>query len=111
MSTKVKILEEQLDKVIYDLLSEDYLIINESSELTKSDVEQIAKRETKNFFASSRSPELENRVKQIVKNMIKNDANIERIMVNVAKNVLVQLYKALWTKRSFWANDLKNTAN
>lgn len=110
MSVKVKILDEQLDKAIYKLLSEDSVIINESTDLTKTDIEQISKGEIKKFFAR-RSPQLEASVKEVVKTMVKNDSDVEKAMVDIAKNVLVQLYKALWTKRGMWVNDLKNTAS
>ena len=35
----------------------------------------------------------------------------ENKVVEITRNVLVQLYKQLWTRRSFWANDLRNSPN
>jgi alpha-galactosidase/6-phospho-beta-glucosidase family protein len=107
MGIKVKILEEQLDKVIYNALSDN--IITEEN-LTRADVEQIAKK-TFRAMVSSRDPDFENRVKAIVKDMMKNDKDLEKKVVDVSKNVLVQLYKALWTKRNFWTSDLKNVSS
>ena len=44
------------------------------------------------------------KVKEIVK-------DFENKVVEITRNVLVQLYKQLWTRRSFWANDLRNSPN
>jgi hypothetical protein len=110
MGTKVKILNEQLDKVIYDMLSEETLLA-EGSDITKSDVEQIAKKTIQNYLSANRNPELESRVKSVVKDMVKQDKDFEKAVVEITRNVLVQLYKALWTRRSFWTADLKNQSS
>lgn len=110
MSTKVKILNEQLEKVIYDMLSEEILIA-ESDIVTKSDVEQIAKKTIQNYLSANRNPELESRIKIVIKDMVKQDKDFEKTVVEICRNVLVQLYKALWTRRSFWSADLKNVSS
>jgi hypothetical protein len=43
--------------------------------------------------------------------MVKDNKDFENKVVDITRNVLVQLYKQLWTRRSFWVNDLKNSAN
>lgn len=110
MSTKLKITESQFDKAIYAALSEP-LTITEAEQVTKSDVEVIAKKTIKSYLESGRSAELENRVKAVVHQMIKSDSATEKAIVEIAKNVLVQLYKSLWTKRSFWTSDLRNAGS
>lgn len=110
MKNKIKIRESQLDSAIYNLLSEDN-ILSESEDLNKSDVENIAKKEIKNFFDSSRNTELENKVKLIIRDFVKNDKDFEKSVLEISRNVLVQLYKALWSKRSFWTSDLKNSSS
>lgn len=72
-----------------------------NEELTKSDV----KDEVTNMLQSDA---LKDKVAKIVKDKIKHDPELERFMVDISKNVLSQLYKALWTKRSFWQSNLKN---
>ena len=73
--------------------------INE--ELSKSDV----KDEVTNMLQSDA---LKDKIVTILKDKIKNDPELERFMVDISKNVLSQLYKTLWTKRSFWQSTLKN---
>ena len=75
-----------------------------NEELTKSDV----KKEISNFMGSS---EFESKVAQIVKDKIKNEKGLEDKVVDITKNVITQLYKTLWTKRSFWSSTLKNKAS
>ncbi len=73
-------------------------------ELTKSDVkDQISK-----FLDSS---EFQSKVAKIVADRIKNEKGLEDKVVDITKNVMTQLYKTLWTKRSMWQGQLKNKAN
>lgn len=113
MSTKVKISEAQFDKALYAVLSESNILVEgeHANQLNKGDVEQIAKKTIKTYFDSGRSAELENRIKSVVTQMVKSDKNIQDSIVEITRNVLVQLYKALWTKKSFWTSDLKNSSN
>jgi len=73
-------------------------------ELTKSDV----KKEISKFLDSS---EFQNKVAKIVADRIKNERGLEDKVVDITKNVITQLYKTLWTKRSFWSTQLKNKAS
>jgi hypothetical protein len=70
-------------------------------ELTKSDV----KSEISNFLDSS---EFKSKVTRIIKDRIKNDKDLEDKVVDITRNVMTQLYKTLWTRRSFWQSQLKN---
>lgn len=110
MGIKVKILEAQLDRIIYNSLS-DKTVVAEAVDITRTDVEQIAKKTVQNMLTGARNPEFENRIKSVVKDMVKNDKDFEKLVVDISKNVLVQLYKALWTKRNFWTSDLKNVSS
>lgn len=103
-------MEEQFDRALYELLSDEQ-VLTESESVTKSDVEQIAKRMAKLYFNEIRNSELETKVKSTVREMLKNDKEVEKYVVDIAKNVLVQLYKALWSKRSFWTSDLRNISS
>jgi len=115
---KVKITDSELEKYLKESLMEfeGKPLVNESLTATdKSDVKSMIKKEIKDFLEINRSSQFETRVKNIVKDTfkdtIKSDRDLENKMVEVSRNVLVQLYKQLWTRRAFWANDLKNAAN
>ena len=132
MSTKLKITEQQFDRALYAVLSEPSLLteaelltkgeieriaqaaakgeISQAAKnsVSKSDVEQIAKKSIKTYMEAGRNFELESRIKAVVHQMTKSDKDFENKIVEITRNVLVQLYKSLWTKRSFWSGDLKN---
>ena len=76
--------------------------INE--ELKKTDVD----KSIKTYISSS---EFKDKIEKIVKDRIKNEKELEDKVVEITKNVITQLYKTLWTKRSFWTNNLSNKSN
>jgi hypothetical protein len=85
-------------------------IISESLTATdKNEIKSIVKKEIKDFLDLNRSSDFEKKVSDIVSKKFKNDKELEKHIVDITKNVLVQLYKSLWTKRNFWTNDLKNS--
>ena len=115
---KVKITDSELEQHLKECLIEidTNSLINE--ELTKTDkdgIKSMIKKEIKDFLEINRSSQFETRVKNIVKDTfkdtVKSDKDLENKVVEISRNVLVQLYKQLWTRRAFWANDLKNAAN
>jgi len=73
-------------------------------ELKKSDIT----KETKMFINSK---EFEAKIDKIVKDKLKNNAELEDKIIDITKNVLTQLYKTLWLKRAFWRNNLTNKSN
>ena len=75
-----------------------------SEELKKSDVDKSVK-------AFIDTAEFKTKIEKIVKDRIKNEKELEDKVVEITKNVITQLYKTLWTKRSFWANNLSNKSN
>ena len=118
---KVKVSDKQLTEWVkevidgVDVINEDVIngvgIITEDTSLTNSDVKSIVKREIREFLNMTQTGDLEKKIKEMVKEAIKSDKDLEKNMVEISKNVLVQLYKNLWTRRSFWTNDLKNSPN
>ncbi len=68
-----------------------------NEEIKKSDV----KSEIKKYMDSS---EFKSKVEKIVKDRIKNEKALEDKVVEITRNVLTQLYKQLWIKRTFWKN-------
>lgn len=64
------------------------------------------KSELKTYVLDSK--DFETKVGKIVKEKIKNDKDLENMVVDITKNVLTQLYKTLWIKRNFWSTTLSN---
>lgn len=86
--------------------------LNESlTSSDKSDIKDIVQKEIKDFLTSNKNATLEKKVKDVIKDLIKGDKEMEKYVLTITKNVLIQLYKNLWMRRSFWSNDLKNTAS
>jgi hypothetical protein len=111
---KVKITESQLDQYLKECLVEmdEKSNINEAlSPSDKSDIKVMIKKEIKDFLDITRGSQFETKVKDIVKDSLKTNKDFENKVVEITRNVLVQLYKQLWTRRSFWANDLRNSPN
>jgi hypothetical protein len=111
---KVKITESQLEQYFKESLVEmdEKTPINEAlSPSDKSDIKVMIKNEIKDFLNIARGSQFETKIKDIVKDMVKDNKDFENKVVDITRNVLVQLYKQLWTRRSFWVNDLKNSAN
>ena len=69
--------------------------------LTKSDV----KDEVKSQMDSNA---IKKKIEDIVKNKIKDDKDLEDKVVEISKNVLTQLFKALWVKRASWRENISN---
>lgn len=58
-----------------------------------------------------KSDKLTKQIKKVVDEETKSDREMEKMIVDITKNVLVQLYKTMWTKKSFWTSSLKNKSN
>ncbi|MFA6089738.1 MAG: hypothetical protein WC755_07800 [Candidatus Woesearchaeota archaeon] len=70
----------------------------------KSDVERIVKKEIKDFMESSNAH-------RIVVKMIQDELGTKKIddkIVDLATKVVVELFKTLWQRKSFWEGPLKN---
>jgi hypothetical protein len=76
--------------------------INE--DLKKSDVD----KGIKTYMDTN---EFKSKIEKIVKDRIKNEKELEDKVVEITKNVITQLYKTLWTKRTFWSNNISNKSN
>jgi len=75
-----------------------------NEDLTKNDIS----KEIKVYMDTNAFKE---KIEKIVKDRIKNDKALEDKVVEISRNVLIQLYKTLWNKRSLWSNNLSNKAN
>lgn len=86
------------------------LVVNVNESLTQSDkseIETIVKKEIKTIFDDVK---LKSKVKELINDEHKSK-DFENKMISLSKNVLVQLYKQLYNKRSFWTAGLSNDAN
>jgi hypothetical protein len=73
--------------------------------LTQSDENQIGvmiRKEIKNAFGD----DLEKKVLKIIQKELKGK-NLRKDILDITKDVLVQLYKELWMRRQFWINSIK----
>jgi tryptophanyl-tRNA synthetase len=77
---------------------------NLNEDMSKSDVAKEVK-----IYMDSAS--FKAKIEKIVKDRLKNDKELEDKMVEISSNVLTQLYKTLWIKRSVWKNNLSNKSN
>jgi hypothetical protein len=111
----VKLTDSQLTEHFHAVLSEGIQCDCEErqdlkEEFSGSEKEQI-RSIIRDFLKMSRSENFETSVRKMVADYVKNDKDLEKYVVDITKNVLVQLYKTMWTKKGFWVNDLKNAAN
>ena len=76
--------------------------------LTDADEKRIgvlARKELKDY-----ETKLEKKVEQMLAKSFKSK-DFEDATVKIAKNAIVQLYKALWIRRSFWTGYISNTSS
>ena len=73
-------------------------------DLTKNDVS----KEIKIYIDSAT---FSTKIEKMIKDKLKNNKELEDKVVEITKNVLTQLYKTLWTRRSFWKSNLSNKPN
>lgn len=71
------------------------------------EIERIVRKEIKDAMSNSK---FKSKVKDILTDEYKSK-DFEKRVVDVSKNVLVQLYKQLYNKRSFWTSGLSNDPN
>lgn len=72
------------------------------------ELSQTDKVEAKKYVLTSK--ELEDKIAKIVAMKLKNNREMDDQVVLITKNVLTQLFKALWVKRNFWKSGLSNKA-
>lgn len=73
-------------------------------ELTKSDIkDEVIKVLDSNEF--------KRKITDLVANELKSHPELQKQVVEITRNVLTQLYKTLWVKRSFWQSQLKNKSS
>ena len=86
-----------MKKVIKQILKE---------ELTRADKVEIKKIAKAEFEDMLKTTNIKSKIEDLVKKQLKNDKSTQKEVADITQKVLVQFYKTLWTKRSFWANKL-----
>ncbi len=77
-------------------------------ELTISDKDEIKKIFRAEYDKKLSSTDLKNAVEEIVRKQLKGDNKTKKEVAAITQKVLLKLYKVLWTKHSFWSNNLEN---
>ena len=70
----------------------------------RRDIERITKKEIKDFMDSTQAT-------KIVVKMIQDELGTKKIddkIVDLSTKVVVELFKTLWQRKSFWESALKN---
>jgi hypothetical protein len=86
-----------MEKVIKQILKE---------ELTRADKAEIKKLARAEFESMLKDSNIKSKIEDLVKKQLKNDKPTQKEVAEISQKVLVQFYKTLWTRRSFWANKL-----
>jgi hypothetical protein len=74
------------------------------SEQDKREIERITKKEIKSFMETTQAH------KMVVK-MIQDELGVKKIddkIVDLSTKVVVELFKTLWQRKSFWESALKS---
>jgi len=70
----------------------------------RRDIEKITKKEIKDFMDSTQAT-------KIVVKMIQDELGTKKIddkIIDLSTKVVVELFKTLWQRKSFWESSLKN---
>jgi GTP-binding protein EngB required for normal cell division len=70
----------------------------------KKEIEKITKKEIKDFLESSQAH-------KIVVKIIQDELGVRKIddkIIDLSTKVVVELFKTLWQRKSFWESSLKN---
>lgn len=77
-------------------------------ELTRADKAEIKKLARTEFEDMLKSTNIKSKIEDLVKKQLKNDKATQKEVAEITQKVLVQFYKTLWNRRSFWVNKLDN---
>jgi hypothetical protein len=77
-------------------------------ELTRADKAEIKKLARAEFEDMLKQTDIKKKIEDLVKKQLKNDKPTQKEISNITQKVLVQFYKTMWTRRSFWSNKLDN---
>jgi hypothetical protein len=81
------------------------IIKEELSRADKAEIKKLARAEFEDMLKDSG---IKSKIEDLVKKQLKNDKATQKEVADITQKVLVQFYKTMWTRRSFWANKLDN---
>ena len=77
-------------------------------ELTRADKSEIKKLARAEFEDMLKTSDIKSKIEKIVIDQLKKDKPTQKEVSEIVQKVLVQFYKTMWTRRSFWSNKLDN---
>lgn len=93
---------------IVKIMNVKKIIKEELSRSDKTEIKKLIQSEFVDMLKRTDIKGLEDKVKKIVLKQLKNDKPTKKEVANITQKVLVQFYKTMWTRRTFWANKLDN---
>ena len=76
------------------------------SKTDKDQIEVMIRKEIKNFMETSTVKQFENKLIDELKKEI-NNGKLDRDIKSIVSDVMIDFYRLMWTKRSFWEPDLR----
>ena len=80
----------------------------EKKNIKKVDKAEIKKLARSEFESMLNSSDIKTKIEKMVKNQLGKDKATQKEVANITQKVLVQFYKTLWNRRTFWVNKLDN---
>jgi signal recognition particle GTPase len=77
-------------------------------ELSRADKNEIKKLARSEFEDMLKTSDIKSKIEKIVIDQLKKDKPTQKEVAEITQKVLVQFYKTMWTRRSFWSNKLDN---
>jgi hypothetical protein len=75
-------------------------------ELSRADKNEIKKLARAEFEDMLKKTDVKSKIEKIVIDQLKKDKPTQKEVAIITQKVLVQFYKTMWTRRSFWSNKL-----
>ena len=81
-------------------------IIMAFNQSEKEQIEKMIRKEIKDFMDSNTVKQFENKLIDVLKKEIK-DGKLRKDVRSVVSDVMVDFYRLMWTRRSFWEPDIR----
>ena len=76
------------------------------SKTEKDQIEVMIRKEIKDFMNANTVKQFENKLIDELKKEIKN-GKLDRDIKSIVSDVMIDFYRLMWTKRSFWEPELR----
>jgi anti-sigma28 factor (negative regulator of flagellin synthesis) len=76
------------------------------SKTEKDQIEVMIRKEIKDFMNATTVKQFENKLIDELKKEIKN-GKLDRDIKGIVSDVMIDFYRLMWTKRSFWEPELR----